>query len=369
MLAIGLLLAALLVEGAWPWQLRRPRGGVFVGRSLLIPAFDEALRLVRADEATVPPAYLAHTGPSHPGTGSPPMSPPDPRGADRSNRARALRRSLVTPPPERVGRRSAGRVPTLSEDDVRRFLDRNRDVFMQAIAEVERLVGFFIADWADVWGFSVEQIESARIKDDRRVFAKAQRKGLSDAGGLLRRCDEKDGRRRFPVHDLLGVRVLVRSLNDVAAVQRALADLRARGGEVYPLGNRDDFDLEDINGSPRPSGYRALHVDGSVTVRVAERDFTVPFEIQVKTLAQHVFGQHTHEEAYVPDEANRDQRYEVVRILQKALAEQLNAADLLLATLEDAADAVRDSIARGARSRSRPTGERQTRAGGGRRCR
>jgi hypothetical protein len=34
----------------------------------------------------------------------------------------------------------------------------------------------------------------------------------------------------------------------------------------------------------------------------------------------------------------------VVRILQQALAEQLNAADLLLAKLEEAADAVRDSI-------------------------
>jgi hypothetical protein len=71
----------------------------------------------------------------------------------------------------------------------------------------------------------------------------------------------------------------------------------------------------------------------------------VPFEVQVNLLAQHVFGQHTHAEAYAPDDANGDPRYAVVRILQKALAEQLNAADLLLAKLEDAADAVRDSIA------------------------
>jgi ppGpp synthetase/RelA/SpoT-type nucleotidyltranferase len=250
----------------------------------------------------------------------------------------------MTPAPERVGRWSTGRVPKLAEGDVKRFLDRNQEVFKRALADVERLVGFFVADWAGVWGFSVEQIESARIKDWRRVFAKARRKGLSDADDLLRRCDEKDGRRRFPVHDLVGVRVLVRSLNEVAAIRRAIEDLQAMGVERYPLGNREDVDFEDINGDPRPSGYRALHIDGSVTVRVAERDFTVPFEIQVKTLAQHVFGQHTHEEAYVPDEANGNPRYEVVRVLQKALAEQLNAADLLLAQLEDAAAAVRDSI-------------------------
>jgi ppGpp synthetase/RelA/SpoT-type nucleotidyltranferase len=76
-------------------------------------------------------------------------------------------------------------------------------------------------------------------------------------------------------------------------------DLRPSCSARYPLGNPEDFDLEDINDDPRPSGYRALHIDGSVTVGVAGRDFTVPFEIQVKTLAQHVFGQHTHAEAYV----------------------------------------------------------------------
>jgi hypothetical protein len=59
-----------------------------------------------------------------------------------------------------------------------------------------------------------------------------------------------------------------------------------------------------------------------------------------------VFGQNTHEGAYVPDEANQDPRYELVRGLQRALAEQLHAADLLLAQLEDVADAVRDDITR-----------------------
>jgi ppGpp synthetase/RelA/SpoT-type nucleotidyltranferase len=161
----------------------------------------------------------------------------------------------------------------------------------------------------------------------------------------LERCYEKAGRDRFPVHDLLGVRVLVRSLNDVAAVRRAIEELHA-SAEMYPLGNHADFDLEDINDNPRESGYRALHIDGSVTQREGDTDFTIPFEVQVKTLAQHVYGQHTHDEAYVPDEVNADLRYETVRGLQRALAEQLNGVDLLLAQVEDAANAVRDDIAR-----------------------
>jgi ppGpp synthetase/RelA/SpoT-type nucleotidyltranferase len=234
----------------------------------------------------------------------------------------------------------------MSEDDVKHFLESNQEVLKRAIAEIEQQVGFFVADWGKICGFAVERIENARIKDVRRVLAKARRKELSDADGLLRRCDEQEGRRRFPVQDLLGVRVLVRSLNDAAAVKRTLENLRAARRELYPLGNPDDFDVEDMNVDPRPSGYRALHIDGSVTVRVADRDVTVPFELQVKTLAQHVFGQHTHEEAYVPNEANGDPRYELVRVLQTALAEQLNTVDLLLAKLEDVASAVRDDIAR-----------------------
>jgi ppGpp synthetase/RelA/SpoT-type nucleotidyltranferase len=252
--------------------------------------------------------------------------------------------SLLTRTPLPISQRSAVRAPKLTEADIRRFLDRNQTVLERAIAEVERLVASFLTSWAALGQFSVEQLEKARIKAAGRVLAKADRKGLSSVDALLRRGEERDGRRRFPVHDLLGVRLLVPSLNDVAAVRRVVQDLQASRDEPYPLGNPEDFDLEDINDQPRASGYRALHIDGSVTVRDGGREFTVPFEIQVKTLAQHVFGQHTHAEAYVPDEANGDPRYAVVRTLQKALAEQLNAADLLLAKLEDAAAAVRDSI-------------------------
>lgn len=220
-------------------------------------------------------------------------------------------------------------------------------MFTRAIDEVERLVDFFIADWGGTYGFSVEQVESVRVKDVPRVHAKALRRELSDADQLLQQCHRKEDRDRFPVHDLLGVRVLVLSLNQVAAVRTAVESLLAGGGgELYPLGNLEDVDIEDINSSPRDSGYRALHIDGSVTVRVGEADYTVPFELQVKTLAQHVYGEHTHGESYVPDEANEDARYELVRGLERALAEQLNGVDLLLAQLEQVAGEVRDDIAR-----------------------
>src|SRR3954466_3707547 len=104
----------------------------------------------------------------------------------------------------------------LSEEDVRAWRDRNMTVFERAIAEVERLVKFFLDDWAATWEFSYEQVAEGRVKDAPRIHAKALRRGIDDADQLLERSYRNDERDRFPVHDLLGVRVLVLSLNHVA---------------------------------------------------------------------------------------------------------------------------------------------------------
>lgn len=233
----------------------------------------------------------------------------------------------------------------MTEQDVADWLEEQGPLLSRAIGEVQRGVEHFIDDWSKTWGFRYEEIEKVRIKEPFRVFAKAERKGVSQPDELLTRCVEQDGGMRFPVQDLLGVRVLVLSLNDVEALREGLEGLLA-GSRLYPLGNPQDARVEDINESPRPSGYRALHIDGSVKVRVGEEERDVPFEVQVKTLAQHVFGQHTHDEAYVPDGGNDDPRYEHIRGLQEALAETLNGADLLLAQTEELAKMVRDEILR-----------------------
>ncbi len=236
----------------------------------------------------------------------------------------------------------------MTEEEVRTWLIDNDELLGLAIAQIMERVARFLAAWGDTYEFSAEDIAEARIKEAPRILAKAERHGVTDPSALMERCHKKDGRDRFPVHDLLGVRILVLSLNDVAAVKEAVESLRegAEGAEEgdYSLGNFDDYDLEDINEDPREGGYRALHVDGSVSVRIEADVFVVPFEIQIKTLAQHVYGEHSHDESYVPDEANKDPRYGLVRGLQAALAEQLNAADLLLAELQEVAGDVRDGI-------------------------
>jgi ppGpp synthetase/RelA/SpoT-type nucleotidyltranferase len=237
---------------------------------------------------------------------------------------------------------------SLSEEDIGAWLEEHSDLFLAAIREIEQLTRVFLQEWGTTWEFKHELVENLRIKETRRLHAKAMRHDLRRPQALLERCrhDTKTKRDRFPVHDLLGVRVLVLSLNDVSAVRRALEQAAVGDAEVYPLGNMADCTVEDINEHPRSGGYRALHVDGSVTVRLGATGYTVPFEIQVKTFLQHAFGQLTHDEAYVADEATTDSRYGLVKGLQRALAEQLNGADLLIARIEETVDLVRDDIVR-----------------------
>jgi ppGpp synthetase/RelA/SpoT-type nucleotidyltranferase len=234
----------------------------------------------------------------------------------------------------------------VTAEDVQRWLDEHDTVLERAKSELERRVKSFVEDWSTNWGFEYESIEPARIKSASRTFAKAERKEVGEAGKLLERCREKEGRMRFPVHDLLGIRIFVLSLNDVRKLRQAIEDHLAGGDEdSYPLGKLEDVDLQDFNENPPERGYRALHLDGSVSVKVQGQAYDVPFELQVKTLAQHVFGQHTHNDAYVPDDRNTDPRYDSVRGLQRALAEALNGADLLLAKIQEVSGVIRDEIA------------------------
>jgi hypothetical protein len=86
----------------------------------------------------------------------------------------------------------------MSEDDVQHFLESNQEVFKRAIAEIEQLVGFFVADWERICKVSVERIENARIKDARRVFAKARRKGRPRPTASCSAATTRRGGAAFP---------------------------------------------------------------------------------------------------------------------------------------------------------------------------
>ncbi|HEV7936728.1 MAG TPA: RelA/SpoT domain-containing protein [Solirubrobacteraceae bacterium] len=175
--------------------------------------------------------------------------------------------------------------------------------------------------------------QSARVKELRRILAKCSKRRVHDPEQILHGVVDA-----FPIGDLIGVRVLVRSLRDIEMIRHALQE------HGRTLGDPAQMRLEDHNDAPTKTGYRALHVDGIIAVRMGETDFGVPFEVQFKTLTQHVFGQATHEDAYVRDQVNSHADFDSVRRLQKAMAEALNAADLLHAEIERLSRTLREQI-------------------------
>ncbi len=189
-------------------------------------------------------------------------------------------------------------------------------------------VNHFVADWSEPFGFRCERAPSPRVKSVDRVAAKCLAKGIeADFDQLLAQP--------YAVGDLVGVRFVVRSRADVEAVVEAL-------GNQSSLGY---YNIEDLSDTPTSTGYRALHVNGSSEIVVREVPKTIPFELQVKTLAQDAWGYFTHDTAYVPTEVNQHPRFAPVQDLQRLLADMLHNVDLLQQHIEVQAEQIAHEVA------------------------
>ncbi len=189
------------------------------------------------------------------------------------------------------------------------LLHRGRDTL---VTQIRR----FIEDWSGEYEFRVEREISQRVKSPARLHEKCLTLGLADLGLLLFEP--------YPVSDLVGARVIVRSLSDVEAFVQAFRD----NGPMRVIA------LDDKNANPSPTGYRAVHIDSDVRELAKGMAATVPVEIQVKTLVQDAWGYFTHDEAYSRTGLNRDPRFSLVRSLQQVLADQLHIVDLMQRQLE-----------------------------------
>src|SRR5579883_1207091 len=198
----------------------------------------------------------------------------------------------------------------------------------RAAADVLDNVHRFIEDWGPSDGFRCEREPIGRIKSAERTYSKCLERGITeDFDRLL--ADP------YEVGDLVGVRFVVRSRADVELV---LAALERQGTLNY-------LAIDDFRDSPRPSGYRAVHINGVVEVKVRDISRAIPFEVQIKTLAQDSWGYFTHDTAYVPTEANQHPRFAHVKELQRLLADLLHNVDVLEQQIEVQAEQIAGEVA------------------------
>jgi len=119
---------------------------------------------------------------------------------------------------------------------------------------------------------------SARVKSNLSIVSKMQRKGLALNVDNM----EKE------VLDIAGIRIICSYLDDIYQLANALL-------------SQDDVRLlrrKDYIASPKPNGYRSLHLVVSVPVYFASQRKEIPVEVQIRTIAMDFWASLEHQMKY-----------------------------------------------------------------------
>lgn len=134
----------------------------------------------------------------------------------------------------------------------------------------------------------IHHMES-RIKSPQSIAKKLMRKGLP----LTPQAAMEN------LHDIAGIRVVCAYLNDAYAI----AELLTCQDDIRLLQTRDYIQ------SPKPNGYRSLHLIVEIPVFLSEGKILLPVEVQIRTIAMDFWASLEHQLRYkvnaaVPDSLN-----------------------------------------------------------------
>lgn len=171
------------------------------------------------------------------------------------------------------------------------------------------------------------QVRPGRVKSPARVWMKLVTK-YPDACTTPEQVPEI-------MDDLVGLRIVCTNNSDLRRVKSILEDLPVfTPGEIPVLATEKDS-VRDYFENPKPSGYRAWHVNICTTVNRATERHPVTCELQVRTLLQDGWGELTHEDTYKPGA----EAPALVTLLSRRMA-------ALMDTLDDIAQDLRDEMDR-----------------------
>lgn len=167
------------------------------------------------------------------------------------------------------------------------------------------------------------RVEHGRVKQRERLLAKAALPKYESR--ILRPPDVFRH-----ITDIAGMRITCNTVDDIDSV---VAAIKRSATLAFPSWIEPSKCLEDYVKSPKPSGYRAVHL--LVGVRVPNGgDFEeIACEIQIRTLLQHAWGELTHEETFKTE-------FEIPELVSK-LSTRLATT---LAVLDEIAQDLRDEL-------------------------
>jgi ppGpp synthetase/RelA/SpoT-type nucleotidyltranferase len=172
------------------------------------------------------------------------------------------------------------------------------------------------------------RVSSSRIKRANRVWAKLIKSKYRES---VRSLDEIPS----VIDDLVGVRVVCNNLCDITYLRTILSDLPATDEEPNAALALEPESAKLYIDEPKPSGYRAYHINMWTVVPTIGGIQKVRGELQVRTLLQDGWGELTHEDQYKPG-------FELPQLI---VTMSRRMADLL-ATVDDLAQDLREELDR-----------------------
>ncbi|WP_125545078.1 GTP pyrophosphokinase [Levilactobacillus lindianensis] len=175
-------------------------------------------------------------------------------------------------------------------------VDRFRQLMLNyrsAVRVMRTKITYLDQEYQIQHGHSLVDSLQSRIKSPESILEKAQRKHLDFNLDTL--PDE--------MHDIAGIRVIVRFEDDIVAMERRLE----KQPDIRIL-KRKDY----VN-KPKANGYRSLHLILAVPVFLNAGVEAVTVEVQIRTIAMNFWASLEHELNYKKNVAHQDElRQELV---------------------------------------------------------
>ena len=179
---------------------------------------------------------------------------------------------------------------TVSPSELRELRDELQRFMMEyrfGLQEVETKIGILREEFLLTHDYNPIEHVSSRVKSPDSLVEKVQRKGIDGDFASIRRS----------ITDIAGIRI---TCSFVADVYR-LFDLLTAQDDVRVI------QVKDYIASPKPNGYKSLHVILEVPVFLSTGRIEVPVEVQFRTIAMDFWASLEHKIYYkyatrVPDE-------------------------------------------------------------------
>ncbi len=190
------------------------------------------------------------------------------------------------------------------------FLDiyNNRvETFWSELTRLKELLSLRLQQLKRTEGTRARVVD-ARVKRPVKIWKKAAKYNYSVSKAL-----EK-------IVDVLGIRIVCNNLSDTESVIKMIEQ---ESGYIHIK------KIVDMVKNPREDGYRAVHIHTTINRFSINDDKKIPCEIQIRTLAQDMWGRLSRDDLYGNNPP------ELIAATSKAISKQLSAIDELAQQIRD----------------------------------